>query len=100
MNIKVNREVIEQLNPCKESFDHYLKYYSNFNGDIQDFLDLTEINHYDKLWVAFKIVPEPILKNFVIDCTILLGMVHLVDAIDCEQNGQIKVLKYLISEEK
>jgi hypothetical protein len=143
MKIKINKDVIKSYNPCKERFDNYLESYSNFNGDIQDFLDLTNISHHDKLWVTCHILPRSILEVFAIDCAFsaanaanayyanaaanaayyaaeatnyyAANAAYYANAAICateaayyatyvarkeEQDNQIAILKYLISEEK
>ena len=132
MKIKINKEVIAALNPCKERFDNYLESYSNFEGDIQEFLDLVNISRKDKLWVTLRIVPRTILEVFAIDCAFSaaefaaaayayaadaefaaaaayaadaeFAAAYAADAayaaLKNEQDNQIAILKYLISEEK
>lgn len=146
MKIKINKEVIAAYKPCKDRFDKYLESYSNFNGDIQGFLDLSNISYKDKLWVACHIIPRSVLEVFALDCAFStyavyadaayadIAYVHAAYAsdhayaADCaadhvhaaaahtadaaayavyaanvrkkEQDNQIAILKYLISEER
>ena len=124
MKIKINKEVISALNPCKDRFDNYLESYSNFSGDIQEFLDLANISHKDKLWVTLRVIPRTVLEVFAIDCAFSAYAVYTAYAAAyahaaayayadlaadaaCayatrknEQDNQVAILKYLISEEK
>ena len=68
MKIQINKEVIEKLSPCKDRFDNFLLNYPSFDEDILKFLDLKNISHSDKLWVALRILPRDLVKVFAIDC--------------------------------
>ena len=49
--MKINKDIIAKLNPCKNRFDNYLEYYSDFDGDLREFLELENITYDDKVWV-------------------------------------------------
>ena len=70
MKIKINKEVIKNLKPCKDRYENYLTHYSEFSGGIEEFLDLPEISHEDKLWVALRLVPRMLVETFALDCAV------------------------------
>jgi hypothetical protein len=47
----ITKDYLESLNPCKNRFDHYLIHYSNWQGTLEEFLNLKELTHADKTWV-------------------------------------------------
>jgi len=67
MKIKVNTEIIKAMNPCAESFNNYLEHYSNFDGDILEFLALDSISPTDKIWVSVRLMTLDQLQIFAID---------------------------------
>jgi len=68
MKLKINTKIIKELNPCQDRLDNWLKYYSDFKGDILDFLELENITALDKVWVSLKLLPRDIVEIFSIDC--------------------------------
>ena len=68
MKLKINTKIIKELNPCQDRLDNWLKYYSDFKGDILDFLELENITAQDKVWVSLKLLPREIVEVFSIDC--------------------------------
>jgi hypothetical protein len=63
----INKEYLESLNPCKNRFDHYLTYYSNWQGSLEEFLDLSELTHEDKKWVFIRSIPREKLQLLAAD---------------------------------
>ena len=70
MSIIINKEVIKLLNPCANRYENYLENYSEFNGNQDDFFELTEISHNDKLWVILRLMPRELVEVFAIDCAV------------------------------
>src|SRR5271170_7192567 len=68
MKIKINTKKLQALNPCRDRLNNWLKYYSDFNEDIIEFLDLPNITSQDKIWVTLKLVSKEILEIFTLDC--------------------------------
>jgi hypothetical protein len=68
MKILVNLEVIKSLKPCLNRYENYLKHYTDFEGSLEDFLDLPEVTHNDKLWVSLRLMPRFLAEVFAIDC--------------------------------
>ncbi len=67
LKIQINTEVIKKLNPCEDRFNNWLMHYSNFNGDILEFLDLDKITAQDKIWLSVRLLPREQLEYFAID---------------------------------
>jgi hypothetical protein len=69
--MKINTELITIMQPPKHILDDWNKHYSTFNGNVFDFLDLKEINHLDKLWVALRLLPKREVEIFGINMAAL-----------------------------
>jgi hypothetical protein len=63
----VTKEYLESLNPCKDRFDHYLNHYSNWQGTLEEFLDLSELTHDDKKWVFVRSIEKDRLRLVAAD---------------------------------
>jgi hypothetical protein len=70
--MKVTNKLIKDLNPCEDRFNNYLKFYSNRNPSKAQFLGLKNITHEDKLWVAFRSMPE---QNISLAAADIAGLV-------------------------
>lgn len=62
--MRINSELIRKLGPCENRFQNFLKYYSNFNGTLRDFLFLEKISYHDKMWVMHKIIDVDLLSRW------------------------------------
>ena len=49
--MRINKDIIIKLNPCGSRFDNYLSHYKDFDGTLEEFLALDNINYSDKVWV-------------------------------------------------
>jgi hypothetical protein len=63
----ITKDYLESLNPCKNRFDHYLTYYSNWQGTLEEFLDLSELTQDDKKWVFVRSIPKDRLRLVAAD---------------------------------
>jgi hypothetical protein len=70
MIIRVNKEIIKSFKPCADRYENYLKYYSDFNGLLEEFLDLKHISHSDKIWLSLRLMPRFEVECFAIDCAL------------------------------
>jgi hypothetical protein len=57
-SIMITNKVIKSLNPCKDRYDNYLKYYGDKELTIRQFMGRKHITQSDKLWVAFRLMPK------------------------------------------
>jgi hypothetical protein len=92
--MKINKAVIKKLKPCADRFENLLKHCSEFNGTHEDFLELEEISHQDKLWVLLRLIPRFDGEVFAIDCAF---NAYTVDAV-AERKRQLDSICYLINE--
>ena len=69
MKVRINKKILETLNPCKHSMEHGLKFYKKFDGDILEFLALDKITPVEKIWVCTRILPRELVEVFAIDCS-------------------------------
>lgn len=70
MDVRVNKEIIKSLKPCADRYENYLKYYNDFDGQLEEFLDLENITYQDKIWVAVRLMPRFLAEVFAIDCAV------------------------------
>ncbi len=56
--MKITNELIKSFNPCTDRYDNYLKFYANKTHSLDQFMDLEDISHDDKLWVCFRLMPR------------------------------------------
>ena len=67
--MKINVETIRKMEPCKSRFDdNFLKYYPNFDGTFEEFIDLANISYDDKIWVSTRFLNKNQLVHFSILC--------------------------------
>ncbi len=70
MKIIINKEIIKSLKPCANRYENYLKHYSDFEGYLEEFLDLEHISHTDKIWLSVRVMPMFLAEVFAIDCAV------------------------------
>ncbi|MBA3755040.1 MAG: hypothetical protein H0X02_01895 [Nitrosomonas sp.] len=51
----INKEIIEKLEPCKDRFDNFVNNNPDFDGDLQAFISLDNITYDDKVWVVTRL---------------------------------------------
>ncbi len=76
--MKITKAVIESLNPCKDRYDNYIKYYGDKELTIKQFMGRKNITQSDKLWVAFRLMPKPELRQCVAD--IAESVLHIFES--------------------
>jgi hypothetical protein len=76
MNITLAK--IEALRPCQGRLDNYKKFYAEKEFTPVQFLGLKNITHDDKLWVAFRVLPDPALMR--IAGLIAQSVLHIYEA--------------------
>jgi len=74
----INTKTIKLMNPCADRFNNWLEHYYEFEGSVNQFLNLTKINHSDKLWVTFRYLP----KNATVECAARFAesVLHIYEA--------------------
>jgi len=77
-DMKIDKEFLKSLSPCTDRYRHFLEHHANFSGSLNDFLDLTNLDYDDKIWVAEKVLT----KNQAISWAILCAesVVHIFEA--------------------
>lgn len=70
MKITINKEIIKSLEPCANRHENYLRHYPDFEGCLEEFLDLEQISHADKIWVSVRVMPRFLVECFAIDCAV------------------------------
>jgi hypothetical protein len=66
--IKVTREILKDLKPCKDRWENYLSYYPDFEGTLTELLTLGNITPADKIWVFVRLPPRFLVECFAVDC--------------------------------
>jgi hypothetical protein len=66
--MKINKEIIEKLNPCKNRFDNFLEHYKDFDNNIEDFVLLENISYSDKIWVITNLFTKQQNVKFALKC--------------------------------
>jgi hypothetical protein len=125
MKILINTEEIAKFKPCDDRFNNWKANYTDFNGDVLEFLELDKITHHDKIWVAVRVLPRFLAEIFAIDCAVraseydanatttaadaaadavayvayIAAAAYAAADAEQEQELQIEALKYLIETE-
>jgi hypothetical protein len=47
----ITKDYLKSLSPCEDRYKHYLQFYKDWSGTLEEFLDLPELTHNDKKWV-------------------------------------------------
>lgn len=61
----VTFSIVEKFNPCSERLSAAKRHYRGKSFTVKQFLSLKKLNYYDKIWVAFHLMPQKNLR-FVI----------------------------------
>ena len=65
--MKINTSYLESLRPCQDRLNNWREHYLNFEGTLEEFLNLENISHKDKVWVFFRSIPKPIISKVAAD---------------------------------
>jgi hypothetical protein len=63
----ITKDYLKFLDPCKDRFKHYLKTHSDWEGTLEEFLDLKELDHDDKMWVFVRSIDKNKLRLVAAD---------------------------------
>jgi len=66
--MQVNKEFLKSLKPCADRYNVFLEHNADFNGSLNDFLDLPSVSYEDKVWVAEKILTQNQAVSWCILC--------------------------------
>ena len=66
--MKINKDVIQKLNPCKDRLDNYTDHYEEKDFDLKEFLSLDNITYTDKIWVFTKLFTQEQNVRWSIKC--------------------------------
>ena len=89
----INKTVISKLDPCKDRFDNFLEKYPDFNGNLDSFLNLTEITYSDKMWVGVRVLTINQEASFSILCAD--SVLHIFEERFPEDKKPRELLEYL-----
>ena len=53
--MKINKEIIQKLNPCDDRFNNYVNHYGKSNFTLEDFIVFENITYSDKVWVVTRL---------------------------------------------
>jgi hypothetical protein len=63
----ITKDYLKNLSPCEDRYKHYLKHYKDFEGTLEEFLDLPELTHEDKIWVFVRSLDKDKLRLVAAD---------------------------------
>ncbi len=66
--MKINTEMILDLEPCSDRKENYLEFYKDFEGSLEDFFKLEKISFHDKIWVSLRLVDKNTNIKFAVKC--------------------------------
>jgi len=75
--MQINKEVLKNLEPCADRYEHFLNYNADFDGSFSDFLYLPNVNYDDKVWVAKRVLTKNQLVKWAMLC--IESVVHIFE---------------------
>lgn len=75
--MKINTKIIEKLESPQCLIDNYLKHYSSFEGDLEEFILLENISYSDKVWIFVQLATKKQNVKFSLLCA--LKVLHLFE---------------------
>jgi len=54
--MKIDKDVLKDLNPCADRYKNFLKHNADFSGSLSEFMDLPTVAYSDKIWVAKRVL--------------------------------------------
>jgi len=58
----ITKDYLKSLSPCEDRYKHYLQNYKDWQGTLDEFLDLPELTHEDKKWVFVRSIDKNKLR--------------------------------------
>jgi len=63
----ITKDYLKSMNPCEDRYKHYLQNYKDWQGTLDEFLDLPELTHDDKRWVFVRSIDKNKLRFVAAD---------------------------------
>jgi len=63
----ITKDYLKSLSPCEDRYKHYLQNYKDWQGTLEEFLDLSELTHEDKKWVFVRSIDKNKLRFVAAD---------------------------------
>ena len=63
----ITKDYLKSLSPCENRYKYYLKNYKDWQGTLDEFLDLPELTHDDKRWVFVRSIDKNKLRFVAAD---------------------------------
>ena len=63
----ITKDYLKTLNPCEDRYKHYLTHYKDFEGTLEEFLDLKDLTYADKKWVFVRSIDKDKLRFVAAD---------------------------------
>jgi hypothetical protein len=76
--VKITKEAIKALNPCRDRYENYLKFYGDKELTPAQFLGRKNITQADKMWVCFRLMPKENIRFAAAD--IAESVLHIYEA--------------------
>jgi hypothetical protein len=88
--MKISKQMIADLKPCKSRFDNFVVNYPDFMGTHSDFLSLENITYDDKIWVMTRLMTMMQKRQFALACA-----QSVLDIFEKKRPGDDRVRKCL-----
>ena len=86
---------IKNLNPCNDRWENFNANYPNFNGTLEEFLNLDLITYNDKLWVSIGLMTKQQSIKFSLKC--IESVLHIYENEYPNDKKPRELLEYLKS---
>jgi len=63
----ITKDYLKSMNPCEDRYKHYLQNYKDWQGTLDEFLDLPKLTHDDKRWVFVRSIDKNKLRFVAAD---------------------------------
>jgi len=63
----ITKDYLKNLSPCENRYKHYLQNYKDWQGTLDEFLDLPELTYEDKRWVFVRLIDKNKLRFVAAD---------------------------------
>ena len=63
----ISKDYLKSISPCEDRYKRYLQNYKDWQGTLNEFLDLPELTHDDKRWVFVRSINKDNLRFVAAD---------------------------------